>query len=54
MTYVVFIGFGIIFSMLMLGFFALERHESEGRIVNADWLSSEEKFHLISRWGAQN
>ncbi|MDA3903143.1 MAG: hypothetical protein PF441_06835 [Desulfuromusa sp.] len=54
MTYIVFIGLGIMFSLLMLGFFAMERCESEGRIVNAAWLSSEEKFHLISRWGAQN
>ena len=52
MTYFLMIGFGIIFSLLMLGFFSLERHESEGHIINADWLGAVEKFHLISRWGA--
>jgi len=52
MTYIVLIGFGIGFSLLMLGFFSLERRESEGHIINADWLGTEEKFHLISRWGA--
>jgi len=52
MTYIVLIGFGIVFSLLMLGFFSLERCESEGHIINADWLETKEKFHLISRWGA--
>ena len=52
MTYTVLIGLGIIFSLLMLGFFSLERCESKGRIINVDWLDSEEKFHFISRWGA--
>ncbi|MCF6265049.1 MAG: hypothetical protein L3J57_00705 [Desulfuromusa sp.] len=53
MTYFLLIGFGIIFALLILGFFSLERCESEGRMINADWLDYEEKFHLISRWGAQ-
>jgi len=52
MTYIVVIGLGIIFSLLLLGFFSLATCESEGRMINADWLTTEEKFHLISRWGA--
>jgi len=52
MTYMILIGFGIVFSLLMLAFFSLERCESEGRIINVDWLDTEEKFHFISRWGA--
>ena len=53
MTYILFIGFGIIFSLLIFGFISLKTWESEGRIINANWLDDEEKFHLISRWGAQ-
>ena len=52
MTYIVFIGLGIIFSLLLLGFFSLATGEGEGRMINADWLDEEEKFHFISRWGA--
>ncbi len=52
MTYIVLIGLGIIFSLMLLGLFSLERHESKRHIINADWLETEEKFHLISRWGA--
>ncbi|MEA3545696.1 MAG: hypothetical protein U9R69_10840 [Thermodesulfobacteriota bacterium] len=53
MTYILFIGFGIVFSLLLFGFITLKTWESEGRIINADWLDADEKFHLISRWGAQ-
>lgn len=53
MTYVLFIGFGIIFSLLIFGSISLKTWESEGRIINADWLDDDEKFHLVSRWGAQ-
>ena len=52
MTYMILIGFGIVFSLLLLGFLSLKRCESEGRMINADWLDTEEKFHFISRWGA--
>jgi len=52
MTYIVLIGLGIIFSLLILGFFSLERRESEGRMINVNWLENDEKFHFISRWGA--
>jgi len=53
MTYIVVIGLGIIFSLLLLGFFSLATCESEGRMINADWLETDDKFHFISRWGAQ-
>ncbi len=52
MTYMIPIGFGIVSLLLILGFLSLERGESEGRIINVDWLEAEEKFHFISRWGA--
>ncbi|MEA3363429.1 MAG: hypothetical protein U9Q61_09230 [Thermodesulfobacteriota bacterium] len=52
MTYIVFIGLGITFSLLVFGAILLKCEESKGRIINADWLNDEEKFHFISRWGA--
>ncbi|MCD6582099.1 MAG: hypothetical protein J7K90_09880 [Desulfuromusa sp.] len=52
MTYIFFIGFGIVFSLLIFGFISLKTWESEGRIINASWLDDDEKFRLISRWGA--
>ncbi len=50
MTYIVFIGLGIIISLLLIGFFSLAT--GEGRMINAAWLDEEAKFHFISRWGA--
>ena len=26
--------------------------DAESRIINATWLNSTDKFHLLSRWGA--
>lgn len=52
MTYILLIGLGIIFTLLIFGFISLKTWESEGRIINASWLDDEEKFHIISRWGA--
>ena len=52
MTYILFIGFAIIFSLFIFGFISLKTWESEGRMINADWLDDDEKFRLISRWGA--
>ncbi|MDX2493469.1 MAG: hypothetical protein QNK27_00710 [Desulfuromusa sp.] len=53
MTYILLIGFGIIFSLLLFGSISLKTCESEGRMINANWMDDKEKFHLISRWGAQ-
>ena len=49
MTYIFLATFGAI----ILGLIILGSWEGEGRMINADWLESEEKFRLISRWGAQ-
>ena len=49
MTYIFFAVFGAI----ILGFVTLGNWEGEGRMINAEWLGAEEKFHFISRWGAQ-
>ena len=47
MTYIFLAVFGAIF----FGLITLGRWEGEGRIINASWLDTEEKFRLISRWG---
>ena len=52
MAYILLIGFGIIFTLFIIGAISLRTQESDGRIINADWLSDDEKFHLVSRWGA--
>jgi len=49
MTYI----FLTMFGAIILGLLILGHWEGEGRIINADWLEADEKFHLISRWGAQ-
>lgn len=49
MTYI----FLTMFGAIILGLLILGQWEGEGRIINADWLEADEKFHLISRWGAQ-
>ncbi|MFK5927414.1 MAG: hypothetical protein QM483_12335 [Desulfuromusa sp.] len=48
MTYIFLATFG----MIILGFIIFGTWEGEGRMINAEWLESEDKFHLISRWGA--
>lgn len=48
MTYIFLVAFGaMIFGLITLG-----SREGKGRMVNADWLDDDEKFHFISRWGA--
>ncbi len=41
------------FGAIILGLIILGNWEGEGRIINADWMNPEDKFRLISRWGAQ-
>ncbi|WP_321367722.1 hypothetical protein [uncultured Desulfuromusa sp.] len=48
MTYIFLAAFGA----FIIGLITLGSWEGEGRMVNADWLEADEKFHFISRWGA--
>lgn len=48
-----FVGFIIIALVISLGRFNQNHGEDNSRILNAAWLDSQDKFHLISRWGAQ-
>lgn len=35
------------------GLVKLDTCHSKSRILNADWLTEEDRFHIVSRWGAQ-
>ncbi len=52
MSYILLTAIVILFSLLISGFISLKTWESEGRIINSEWLDDDEKFHFISRWGA--
>ncbi len=52
------IGFFIVIAIIStlvvtLNILKLKNGEDNSRIINASCLNSEERFHLISRWGAQ-
>ncbi len=53
MTYILFATLGFISLLIILGAIRQKSWENDGRILNADWLDNDTKFHLISRWGAQ-
>lgn len=48
-----FIGFIIIALIITLGWLKQKHGEDNSRIVNASWMDTDDKFHFISRWGAQ-
>ncbi len=53
MIYILLLGFVVvIFSLMLSSFFSSKSWESDGRMINADWMATEEKFHFIARWGA--
>jgi hypothetical protein len=35
------------------GLLKLDAHRNHVRMLNANWLSTEDKFRIIARWGAQ-
>lgn len=47
------ITLGVLVPVVLFSNTASKSWEDESRIVNAHWLNSADKFHLISRWGAQ-
>lgn len=53
MTYLFAIGACLLFILVLSGYLRLKTWESQGRVVNADWLDNDEKFKLLTRWGAQ-
>ena len=52
MMSMLFVGIGIVLSLFVLGLVSLRTGESEGRIIDSEWMDEAEKFHFISRWGA--
>jgi hypothetical protein len=51
-------GFFFILTMVIVlavlaGILKPKISKDRSRIINADWLDSHTKFHMISRWGAQ-
>ncbi len=54
MAIMFFIIFLIIAPIILFGDTRATTWEDESRIINARGLSNQDRFHLISRWGAQN
>ncbi len=54
MAIMLFIIFLIIAPIVLFSDIRSTTWEDDTRIVNARGLSSQDRFHLISRWGAQN
>jgi hypothetical protein len=45
-------GLCAVLFLVMVGSVKTQSWESHSRLINADWMSPAEKFHLIARWGA--
>ena len=43
----------LIVVMTIPGLVKLGSCSSKSRILNADWLTEKDRFHIVSRWGAQ-
>jgi hypothetical protein len=52
MTYLVLAVFVTIAVLTIIGSIRLKTWEHRGRIVNGDWITDEDRLHLMSRWGA--
>lgn len=42
----------IVLAVLLPALIKSRSNRDCSRIINADWMDSHDKFHLISRWGA--
>ncbi len=54
MAIFIFILFLVVAPIVLLSDVQSAHWEDDSRIVNARGLSSHDRFHLISRWGAHN
>jgi len=50
MTFSLIFGLSIV-ALALAGFIRTKIWESNGRIINAEWLNDEDRFKLITRWG---
>ena len=48
------VGTVLLLLLFLSGILRIKIWDAESRIVNASWLDSSEKFHLLSRWGANH
>jgi hypothetical protein len=46
------VGSVLLLLLTLTGILRIKIWDDESRIVNATWLDSKDKFHLLSRWGA--
>jgi len=53
MTFLLIIGVVLVVVLAIPRLANLDARRSKSRILNADWLDDEDKFRIISRWGAQ-
>lgn len=52
MTILFILGFCIILILALTGCLKLKNWSNRGRMIDANWLDSSERFKLITRWGA--
>lgn len=52
MTYLILALFVTVAVLTVIGSIRLKIWEHHGRIVNANWLTDDERLRLMSRWGA--
>lgn len=52
MTYLILAVFVTVAVLTIIGSVRLKIWEHHGRVVNGDWITDEERLHLMSRWGA--
>lgn len=46
------VGSVLLLLLTLTGILRIKIWDDGSRIVNATWLDSKDKFHLLSRWGA--
>ncbi|HMB16032.1 MAG TPA: hypothetical protein VKN62_06925 [Pelovirga sp.] len=52
MTYLILAVFVSVAVLTIIGSIRLKVWEQHGRIVNGNWITDDERLHLMSRWGA--
>jgi len=52
MGYLMLASFVMIAVLTIIGSVRMRVWEHHGRVVNGDWITDDERLHLMSRWGA--
>jgi hypothetical protein len=53
MTFLLITGAVLLLVLTGPGLLKLDDRRNQSRMLNANWLSAEDKFRIIARWGAQ-